>query len=640
MRPRAKTAQLGTLCGMTLLTCTIVALGCGAPVRVTRIDPAAAYREMTSNALSTNRPSTATEIVLRRFNLADRFEQEPAAALETLRDKLTSGPAPSDTLFALAELSFLYARDAHSRPHYLAAAVYALAFLFPAEGDRELSAIDARTRVAADLYNGAIREAFKSDDGSEVNVRAGTYALPFGELDLTFDSSNLWWGQRYLYGFVPASQFEVSGLRSDYRRSGIGAGLVARTAAPNDQAAQREIVGPKVRVPATLVLKIERPREQVSGTHLHGTLELYSALRADEARFDAMELPLESDYTTALGLTLVDAQPWRGELRGLLGTVLHIGTPTALGALSPHRRDRIPVVFVHGTASSPATWANTVNDLLSYRDFRDRFEVWFFWYNTGNPILYSSLLLRRALVRAVDQLDADGQDRCLRQMVVVGHSQGGLLTKMQVIDSGTRFWDVVSSTPFEQAKLAPKTRALLQDALFVKPLPFVPRVVFMSTPHRGSYLAGPQLVQRLAQRLIKLPGDLVKITGDLSGLRARDETQMSLVRIPTSIDNMSPRDPFVKTISTIPVAPTVAAHSIIAVAGDGPIETGGDGVVKYESAHVDGVESELVVRSGHSVQQTPEAVEELMRILMEHAGQAACAPNPTAAPAKATAHGE
>ena len=93
-------------------------------------------------------------------------------------------------------------------------------------------------------------------------------------------------------------------------------------------------------------------------------------------------------------------------------------------------------------------------------------------------------------------------------------------------------------------------------------------------------------------------------------------------RLPTSIDNMSPNHPFVKTISTIPIAPGVSAHSIIAVKGDGPVESGSDGVVKYQSAHIEGAESEKVVKSGHSVQMTQEGIQEVRRILIEHAEKA------------------
>jgi hypothetical protein len=85
---------------------------------------------------------------------------------------------------------------------------------------------------------------------------------------------------------------------------------------------------------------------------------------------------------------------------------------------------------------------------------------------------------------------------------------------------------------------------------------------------------------------------------------------------------MDPAQPFIKTLAPIPVAEGITAHSIIAVQGDGPIQTGGDGVVKYESAHIEGVESEVVVRFGHSVQGQPKAVEEVRRILTEHLNDA------------------
>jgi hypothetical protein len=41
-------------------------------------------------------------------------------------------------------------------------------------------------------------------------------------------------------------------------------------------------------------------------------------------------------------------------------------------------------------------------------------------------------------------------------------------------------------------------------------------------------------------------------------------------------------------------------------------------VVAYRSAHIDEAVSELVVRSGHSVQGNPHATEEIRRILLEH----------------------
>jgi hypothetical protein len=63
----------------------------------------------------------------------------------------------------------------------------------------------------------------------------------------------------------------------------------------------------------------------------------------------------------------------------------------------------------------------------------------------------------------------------------------------------------------------------------------------------------------------------------------------------------------------------VGSNSVIGVLGEGPVEQGADGVVEYRSAHLDGVDSEKVVRSGHSVQNNPDAIEEVKRILRVHA---------------------
>src|SRR4030095_15430995 len=101
-----------------------------------------------------------------------------------------------------------------------------------------------------------------------------------------------------------------------------------------------------------------------------------------------------------------------------------------------------------------------------------RYQFWFFSYETGNPIIYSAMLLRESLARAVKQLDPGGRGDALRQRVVIGHSQGGLLTKATVVESGDAFWRAVSKRPLDELKFSDATRDLLRRALFVQPLPF------------------------------------------------------------------------------------------------------------------------------------------------------------------------
>jgi hypothetical protein len=258
------------------------------------------------------------------------------------------------------------------------------------------------------------------------------------------------------------------------------------------------------------------------------------------------------------------------------------------------------------------------NELLGDPAIVSRYQLWFFLYNSGNPIVLSAMRLRESLVAVRQAVDPEEKDAALNQMVVIGHSQGGLLTKMMVVDSGNRFWSNVTSIPFDQADLDPDTRDLVSRAMFFKPQPFVTEVIFIATPHRGSYMASNPII-KLGNKFINLPGGLAKSAVQLGKLRESSMMGTPLV-IPTALDNMDSSNRFIKALSSLPIAPGVHAHSIIPVRGSGPVDDGDDGVVKYKSAHIDSVESELVVHSGHSTQAKSETIEEVRRILYEHAG--------------------
>ena len=202
-------------------------------------------------------------------------------------------------------------------------------------------------------------------------------------------------------------------------------------------------------------------------------------------------------------------------------------------------------------------------------------------------------------------------------MVVIGHSQGGLLVKLTATDTGDKLWRAMNTNRLEELNLTPEQRALIRKYAFYEALPFVKEVVFISTPHRGSYKLG-NFLQYLAQKLVELPAKLVNQSKELAGLSQKLNFPSQLRSIPTSLDSMSPKNPFLLALADIPLAPGVKGHSIIAVQGNGDYHQGKDGIVSYQSAHVDYVESEFIVRSFHSCQDKPATIEEVRRILREH----------------------
>jgi hypothetical protein len=601
----------------------LLATACATPVGVKRADPEVVRRNLTRNVLSNGEPSAPTLWTLQRLGLGDRFEADPAATLALLHQGLGAGEQ-DDRLFALAELSALHGDREGDRSWQLASAVYAYAYLFPGPGRSGPDASDPRLRLALDLYNRGLAVGFASADGSEVLIEAGRHPLPFGELIVRVDPGETDWAGWRLDRFAPAADFEVRGLRNRYRDPGIGAPLAASLARQEGvelpPGAAR--IPPRLKVPATLVLRLDDPRAALASGQLSGQLELATRDSRRTVRIDGRELPLEFETTVSLAYTLEGSPIFDFDIAGFRSAdFLPSGVklaPDRISMLEPYRPGRIPLVLVHGTASSPATWAEMVNELQNDPGIAAHYQIWLFLYNTSNPVVYSASLLRDGLTALVAQLDPAGTDPALRRMVVMGHSQGGLLTKLMAVSSGQRFWQNVSDAPFEDAKLEPETRELLGHALFFEPLPFVSRVIFLATPHHGSYRSTPRIGELIA-RLVKLPGSLAKAGLELFSNDPNSRFKLRMGRMPTSVDNMTAGNPFIAALNDRPIAAGVGSNSVIGVLGDGPVEAGADGVVEYRSAHLDGVDSEKVVRSGHSVQNNPDAIEEVKRILRLHA---------------------
>ena len=653
-RRGASAVLLAALVAVTALLTT----ACATPVGTKLVDGRAVHRMLTESALSADEPSVYTKRTLQREGLIETFKDDPPAAIAKLHASYVEfhradSPMQELALFALAEMAFLHAEASGDRSYFLASAAYAYAFLFPDDQSPDqimgwgYTPFDPRVRIAADLYNRALAEGLVSPEASpeaesrprEMLLTPGRHALPVGELEIEVDPAGFKWAGYTLDHFIPSANLEVRGLRNRYRLPGLGVPLAASLSDPDDKSARQLTdarIPPRLKIPVSALLRLEEARRGVAEGRLRGTLSVYTSDAASEVTIAGREVPLEYDQTAALAYTLEGSPIWDFELAGFFSGSFGLGARD-LGRtvasrllparpedgvifMAPHRPGKIPVVLVHGTASSPARWAELVNELRIDPRIAKHYQFWLFQYNTGNPIAYSGAMLREGLLHTVQQLDPEGKDPALRQIVVIGHSQGGLLTRLTVVHSGSTFWDNFSKVPIEELDIKPETRDLLRRSMFVEPVPHIRRVIFVATPHRGTPLSATGIVKWLT-RFITLPLNIAGAATDIFTLNKDRLVARSLDRIPSAVDNMSPSHPFIKTLSSLPISDGVTAHSIIAVKGDGPPEEGSDGVVPYWSAHIEPVASEKVVKSPHSVQSNPHAIEEIRRILLEHADE-------------------
>jgi pimeloyl-ACP methyl ester carboxylesterase len=606
---------------------------CAAPIGVQKIPSHRAQRDFTRSVLSRGELSEKAQILLHRSNQEQAWKSDPVGVLADLHELVTSEPVSEfglerriRSLDSLAELAFAHANKTKDRRFYLAAALYAWVFLFPGDEEFAPNPWERGFRLSADIYNRGLTLAFTDPDSGEILLRDGDHELPFGTLRVDFDEESLVWGDRVLTSFSSLADLRVKGLNNRYRMSGIGAPLGARASRPTaggedaddedtDDAEDGVLAG--VRVPVTALLRFDISQIEPGQRLYTADLSVLDYTTGSSVEIEDQTVPLESEPTAALALTLTENPPWQRELKGFFQGDLALGQ-LGIVTLSPYVHGRIPVVLVHGTASSAGRWADLVNDLMSDPVLRQRYHVWMFSYNTGAPIAYSAWLLREAITNIVGTVDPEDRDPALRNQIVIGHSQGGLLAKLLVVDGGQRFWDLVIDKSPEEVVLESENRALLEGSLLVKPLPHVTDVVFLSTPHGGSRLADFGLA-RLFGRFVRSPANLVAAAGDLFADDPKIDAQRAMKKSRGSVGNMSPDSEFIQLLASLPIAPGVSAHSIIGVQ-KGPIEEGGDGVVSYQSAHLEDVDSELVVKSGHSSQSNPVVVEEIRRILIEHLG--------------------
>ena len=428
---------------------------------------------------------------------------------------------------------------------------------------------------------------------------------------------------------LPTRRFEVQGFRHQAGQGGIGAPVVlhltrsgnwgeAPTETTGDLTSPCEMHFPKTlyRAASATLRPGPGPGEPIAILELHDPV--HDPAMKWQGAPGTPSLPLAYDMTVPLArqfhianLNLLGALGvlWPSEYNGRTGIYL----------IDPYEPGKIPIVFVHGLMSSPEAWDNAINDLRGDPELRKRYQFWLFFYSTGNPILASGARFRKSLNDLRVQLDPEKHDQAFDRMVLIGHSMGGLLSRLAISSSGQTLWNTASKVPPDEIAMDPQLKELMMEALVFEPVPNVSRVIFVSTPHRGSPL-GDDLVGRLASSMIRVPSDILKIrkTMALYNGQANESEALRGSRYATSVAQLGLGNPVLQAINRLPLSERVPYHSIVGYNHKEPLPAGGDGVVPYTSAHIDGALSELVITSDHSAQEKHEAIVEMRRILTVH----------------------
>ncbi len=298
-----------------------------------------------------------------------------------------------------------------------------------------------------------------------------------------------------LYDLVPADELDFKGtyVKNHVKKDGIGAPLVAERVLTAQQASQL-FCAPYIFYSVTATAQFEGSRCIIS---------INDPLATETVRVEGHTYPLAANFTASYALQLAREKPQKLGLARLLRPQEYAATARII-RFEPYNPNKTVVLFIHGLMDTPVTWVPMLNDLRGDLDFRRNYQIWFYSYPSGYPYPYCATILR-------NELDAIEKKYPLRKpMVVVAHSMGGCITRTLLTDAGTTLWLEAFGHPPAQTAMDPQSKRLLEEVLIFEHRRDIGRVVFMSTPHRGSDLAS-NWIGRIGSMVVRTPSKLLAV---------------------------------------------------------------------------------------------------------------------------------
>ncbi len=535
-------------------------------------------------------------------------------------------PMTSDNLeakHALAELQYLTGESIKARDPQLAMELYLDSaktswsyFAAPNEQGLALNPADPQHRSTAELYNTSSEKLLRLAKSVGKLQLGQSLRMPLTGRRLNFEIPfpSRMMSMEHFGEFEFVSDYQLKNLQHRHVSAGLGVPIIAIRPATMGRDPLEKYYTQGMSLAATMVLRFDEQESSNGVSHVR--LQIFDPRESDGLVVGSTLVPLETDVSTPLARFLSNPDLSLLDTWGLIRPDL-ADKVEGLYMVQPYDPDRIPVLMVHGFWSSPMTWMEMFNDLQADPEIRRKYQFWFYLYPTGEPVAFSAAKLREELQEVRRACDPEYRNSKLDEMVVVGHSMGGLLSHMLTIDSGDKFWNSVSRKPVEELKTSDEVKTEIRKVFFFKSNPSVSRIVTIASPYGGSTLSN-RFTRWLSGSLIWLPSrtmELSKIVFEQNEVSLWDRVAAPR----TSIDSLTRKSGVLKMIRESRVPPEVRHHNIVAVWRGKDQRNWTDGVVTFASAHREDVTSEKVVNAGHSeVVRHSETVSEIRRILLEH----------------------
>ena len=522
-----------------------------------------------------------------------------------------AGPAyVMESQLALAQASLKKAAKATEPMEVASHALFAAEIAWDLDWKNSGDLIKQENRKGARIYDAAVLRllSLARDSADVIKQKGKEFHVPGARGDYLFTLDPRTFDALADYPtFKAAASFQKSGgFRHRFTRDGVGVPIVGiNRDAPisatallggNDKMKRHE----GYTAPRTAILIFDKPAR--AGQPRKVKIAIVDPRKYEKEPVGKRELVVAADFTAPLMMAYPDFGAVMTALRAAINPDTWLPS-SGLYALERYDPERIPVILVHGLFSTPDMWKDLINTLNATPGIGSRYQFYVFTYPTGLAPAYTANMLRERMKAIHAQRPLD------RGYVLIGHSMGGILSRMQITNPGLTIWNQAFGQKAETVYKHSSPDDVIWRSLIFEADPKVRRAIYICVPHRGSPVATTTFVQYLA-RLARSP---IELTNSLatSPLRALG---LLPAKLQTSADGLSPQSPILRALDTLPA--TAPTHSIIGNRGrPGPLEQSSDGIVPYWSSHQKSAESEKVIPTGHGGFDHPLAVEEVARIL-------------------------
>ena len=512
---------------------------------------------------------------------------------------------------------------------------YSYAYMFKTQRGPEDRIFDNRQVQIRDFYNLAIAKLSSAyslrhpqkEVGQQIKVGQSIYQLDFSNYPLLKDQK--------IEQLMSSYNLNFSGLRSINRRDGFGSEFVLVLPDANDQQKEsnKYILDPlhfsyasgvNPNIHKARYLAATFTAEPKSATSVNDILtkpefviRAYDPYKYEQIQLAGKNYPLAANFSTPYGLWLAQNNLGKAAYLTLIDRDNRLTMPH-LYMLEPYNPNKKVIVLVHGLASSPEAWIRLTNDIMGDKVLRENYQVWQVFYSTNMPITESRFQIYALLKQSFAQVNANASAK--NDAVLIGHSMGGIIARLLVSDADVtqKALSMMSNRQLNKYKNVP----IVSQRMNIQDIPNFSRAIFLSAPHHGTAYADLWFT-RAARKVIKLPGAFLTAVGDTLQSQEHDFSdlakQIDQGLIQNGPSDLSYKSKFMVLTSDIVPRKGLLFHSIMGNntdSNDPNVIT--DGIVPYKSAHLDGAVSEKIIKGGHSIQETPEAVLELRRILRLH----------------------